>query len=380
MKKSIQFLFILAIAAFLTACNNTNKPNEEVKAEDAPTMSAKQQALSDVQTRQMNDTEGTERNSFAQKTAPSQNPNNGGMSDLSQATEVTDENGKKVRAVPNENGGTDADRLRARAAAQRKTTVAAPKSSGTPARNNTPAPAPAPERKTVQDAKVQSPATDATPAPQGAPAHDAWNSLLTQYVDDNGKVNYRGLKSNVSKLDAYLETLKNNPPQASWSRNEKMAYWINAYNAFTVKKIVSNYPLNSIRDLSGGKVWDDKWINIGDKSYSLNEIENGILRPTYKDARIHFAVNCAAKSCPPLYNRAFTAGNLERNLDKLTDDFINDPAFNTISAGSVKVSKIFDWYKDDFGNLTDYLNEYADTKINADAQIGYTDYDWGLNE
>ena len=87
---------------------------------------------------------------------------------------------------------------------------------------------------------------------------------------------------------------------------KKMAYWINVYNAFTIKMIVDNYPVSSITKLHGGKPWDVKWIELGEKKYSLNEIEHNILRPQFKDARIHFAVNCAAQSCPPILNKAWT--------------------------------------------------------------------------
>ena len=159
-----------------------------------------------------------------------------------------------------------------------------------------------------------------------------------------------------------------------------MAFWINAYNAFTVKLIVDNYPVASITKLDGGKPWDRKWIKIGDKTYSLNNIENDILRPQFKDARIHFAVNCAAQSCPPLLNKAWTADNLESNFEKQAKAFVNNPKFNTISAKNVKVSKIFDWYKADFGNLIDFLNKYASTNINGNAKVEYVEYDWALNE
>ncbi len=159
-----------------------------------------------------------------------------------------------------------------------------------------------------------------------------------------------------------------------------MAFWINAYNAFTVKLIVDNYPISSIMKLDNGKVWDRKWINIGGKTYSLNNIENDILRPQFKDPRIHFAVNCAAKSCPPLLNRAWTAANLESNFEKQARAFINNPEFNKISAKEVEVSKIFDWYASDFGNLIDYLNKYSSTKINANAKVKFREYDWALNE
>ncbi len=217
-----------------------------------------------------------------------------------------------------------------------------------------------------------------TPKPTSL-SHQAWDGLLKKYVSASGKVDYAGFKTDVSKFDAYLQSLQSNPPQPDWARNEKMAYWINAYNAFTIKLIVDNYPVSSITKLNGGKPWDKKWIKIGGKTYSLNNIENDILRPKYKDARIHFAVNCAAKSCPPLLNRAWTADNLISNFEKQAKAFINNPSFNVITANKVQVSKIFDWYGADFGNLIAFLNKYSTTKISSGAKVEFKEYDWELN-
>ncbi len=229
--------------------------------------------------------------------------------------------------------------------------------------------------ETVADKKAME-----IPSTTQAPSHEAWDKLLGQYVSADGKVNYKGLKNDKAKLETYLETLKNNPPKDGWTRNETMAYWINAYNAFTVKMIVDNYPVSSIMKLDGGKPWDKKWIKLGEKTYSLNNIENDILRPHYRDARIHFALNCAAKSCPPLLNKAWTADNLEGNFDKQARSFINNPKFNTISANRVKASKIFEWYATDFGNLIEFLNKYSTSKINSNTKLEYAEYDWSLNE
>lgn len=212
------------------------------------------------------------------------------------------------------------------------------------------------------------------------PSHQGWNNLLTQYVGRAGAVNYQGLKTRMKDIDAYLKLLAEHPVQDSWSKADKMSYWFNAYNAFTVKLILDNYPLKSILDLENGKVWDKKWIKLGDKTYSLNNIENDILRPNFKDPRIHFAVNCAAKSCPPLLNRAWTSENLEFYLERQATAFINNPKYNQISADKVVVSKIFEWYAKDFGNLIEYLNKYSKTKIKPNAKISYQEYNWNLNK
>jgi hypothetical protein len=379
MSKQINLFLLLAIVTVFGACNNANKPAEAVseQQQDTPTMNAKEQAVVDTQKEKILQGDSGEAAAMTAKQASEKMAKGTKASD----TNIIDGEAKPKASTPM----TDADRLRQRVAEQQTG------QSGTGNLIDA-APAAGKAEKLAQKAKstikntkvstptVNTPTQEAPKKMDGAPAHDDWNALLSANVSSAGKVNYNGFRGSQAKLNAYLDKLKSNPPVASWSRNEKMAYWINAYNAFTVKKIIDNYPLGSIQELSGGKVWDDKWINLGDKTYSLNEIENGILRPTYKDARIHFAVNCAAKSCPSLHNRAFTAGNLESKLAQLTKKFVNNTDFNTITADKVTVSKIFDWYSADFGDLKAFLNKYSNTPINADAALDYTEYNWSLNE
>jgi hypothetical protein len=174
-----------------------------------------------------------------------------------------------------------------------------------------------------------------------------------------------------------------NPPAAGSEPAVEMAYWINAYNAFTVDLVLKNYPLKSIKDIEGGKPWDLAFITIGGKKYSLNNIEHDILRKKFSDPRIHFAINCASRSCPRLMNSAFDAAQLDQQLDSMAKAFINDPSKNKIAADKIEISQLFDWYKNDFsknGTLIAFLNKYAATKILPAAQISYLDYDWSLNE
>lgn len=217
-------------------------------------------------------------------------------------------------------------------------------------------------------------------------SHAKWNALLKTYVSKAGIVNYKGFKADQKKLTAYLNELESNAPAASWSKNEIMVYWINAYNAYTVQLMVKNYPLKSIMDLkyNGKSAWDHKWIKIGSESLSLNDIEHVKLRKKYSDARIHFAVNCASFSCPILLNTAYTTDKLEAQLEAQAILFINDPKRNQISASSAKISQLFEWYQGDFttGGKTviDYLNKYSKTKMKAGTKISYMNYDWNLNE
>jgi hypothetical protein len=213
--------------------------------------------------------------------------------------------------------------------------------------------------------------------------HDAWNLMLKKNVGTSGKVNYKGMKASLSGLEKYLKYLKENAPKSEWSKNEKLAYWINLYNASTVHLIVSNYPTSSITKLSGGKPWDKKFVKSGDKIYSLNQIENEIVRPRFNDPRIHAALNCAAVSCPNLLNEAFTASALNNQLNKQSKVWANDVTKNKLEGTKVKVSQIFDWYAADFkagGGVVAFINKYADTKVSSKAKVSYLEYNWALNE
>lgn len=225
--------------------------------------------------------------------------------------------------------------------------------------------------------------TDNVPVKKAAVAidHSAFDALLRAHVSSSGKVDYAAIKSKISVLDKYLGYLSQNVPSSNASKNEKLAFWINAYNANTIKLIVDNYPVNSIMDLYGGKAFDNKWIKIGGETLSLNDIENNKIRAKFNEPRIHFAVNCAAKSCPPILNKAWTADNLEANLNARTKAFVNDSAYNKLSAGSVEISKIFEWYAKDFpGDIVSYLNKYSSTSISKSASVSYIEYDWALNK
>ena len=223
------------------------------------------------------------------------------------------------------------------------------------------------------------------------PDHQLWTKLLQQHVAANGNVDYKGFQKDRKELQLYLDQLSAGiPDPKTWSREEQLAYWINAYNAYTVKLIVDNYPIKSIKDLNGkisvplvNTIWDDKFFTLGGEKYSLNDIEHRILRKEFEEPRIHFAINCASRSCPKLRREAYTATKLEQQLEEQTRSFINDPSHNRITPDKPKVSAIFDWFGGDFkqkGTLADFINRYAKVKIKPGATISYLDYDWRLNE
>ncbi|CAM1359159.1 conserved hypothetical protein [Tenacibaculum sediminilitoris] len=211
-----------------------------------------------------------------------------------------------------------------------------------------------------------------------------YNTLLKKHVDTKGNVNYQGFKTDEAQLQVYLNHLTSTKPQKSWSVAKTKAFWVNAYNAYTIQLILDNYPLKSIMNIkkNGKNAWEIPFAKVGGKTYTLNQIEHEILRKKYSDPKIHVAVNCASGSCPQLPNCAFTEKNYESKTTLLMKRFINDSSRNKISENKVQLSKIFEWFQEDFtkeGNLIDFLNKYSKTKINPKAKVSYLKYDWSLN-
>ncbi len=222
-------------------------------------------------------------------------------------------------------------------------------------------------------------------------SHELFDILLKKHVDKSGLVSYAGFAEDREQLDQYLTLLTANPPNDQhWTEAEKLAYWINLYNGFTIALILDHYPVESIKDIGANlqvpfvnTPWDIKFIEIAGEKYDLNNIEHNILRKIFKEPRIHFAINCASMSCPKLRKEAYLGSKLEQQLQEQAIEFLNDPTRNQITADKAEVSKIFQWFSGDFtkdGSLREFLNQYAAQKILEDADIGYMDYDWTINE
>lgn len=210
--------------------------------------------------------------------------------------------------------------------------------------------------------------------------HNNWDALLKKHVSNKGNVNYKAINKNKAVLLNYIKSLGENMPTDAWDKKEKLAYWINAYNAMTIDLILRHYPLKSIKDIKNP--WDQRYWKLGEKWYNLNEIEHDILRKM-DEPRIHFGIVCASYSCPKLLNEAFTASNLEAQLTNVTKGFLADPERNIISENNIEISKIFQWFAKDFknnGSLIDFLNQYSTVKISAKAKKTFKDYNWSLNE
>lgn len=228
------------------------------------------------------------------------------------------------------------------------------------------------------------------------------HKLFTEILNDlvkNGLVDYDNLR-NDDRLPKYLDQLSNTNIE-ELTRKEKLAFWINAYNAYTLQVVVENYPIESIMELhTGGRiigyllgktVWDKNFIEITGKKYNLNDIEHKILRKM-NEPRIHFAIVCASISCPELRNEAYEANKLETQLDEQTKEFINDTLHNRFDLKNreAKLSEIFNWFEEDFGNSKEdvlhYISNYLHEEIAYDIKnnlnkwdVSFMNYDWDLN-
>lgn len=226
--------------------------------------------------------------------------------------------------------------------------------------------------------------------------HSQWQSILDDYLisDDPSGINlfdYDSLADEaMGQLNAYLSSMSETNIR-DYSRAEQFAFWVNLYNAVTVKVVADHLPVESIKQISGNAVlkgpWDDPLINVQGQALSLNDIEHRILRPIWKDYRIHFAVNCASIGCPNLQAQAFTSSNSEDLLQASANDYLQHPRGFSVEDNTLTLSSIFDWYQSDFGStesqmlntLMNHLNEsQRDALIDGDLSIVY-DYDWSLN-
>lgn len=231
------------------------------------------------------------------------------------------------------------------------------------------------------------------PTPQSSHSDRVDNAvytrLLQRHVNTQGWVDYPGLLKEKDSLRMYLKTLGAHVPSPDWPEEEKLAYWINVYNAFTLDLVLQHYPVKSIKDIGPSpsipKIntpWKIKFIRLGNNTYCLDDIEHGILRKDFREPRIHFTLVCASRSCPPLLREAYSGDKLEVQLDRQTRDFLNDPRRNVITPTHLKLSRIFQWYGSDFsqqGDILDFIRIYAGHNFSDNPTVEFLEYDWALN-
>jgi len=217
--------------------------------------------------------------------------------------------------------------------------------------------------------------------------HSLFSELLQSYVRD-GLVNYQAMQADEPKLDRYLALLAGTNPDRL-GRDEQFAFYINAYNAYTIKLLLEHYPLTSIKD--AGSLFKSPWkiafVKIGGRTMTLDDVEHKILRPRFQDARVHFAINCAAKDCPPLYPEAFEGARLNEQLNRNARAFLNNPQKNYLDGTTLYVSRLFKWFGEDFNDdPIAYVLTFAegDFKTRLEAKkdtlkVKFLNYDWSLN-
>lgn len=216
--------------------------------------------------------------------------------------------------------------------------------------------------------------------------HGKFDALLKANVKGD-RVNYAGFVDNAD-FKGYIEMLEKTDPASLPDDKARLAFWINAYNAHTIAGVLKHWPgITSVM-----AVYPDSGFfkradyTVGGKKYSLNDIENKVIRPTFNEPRIHAAVNCASVSCPPLAPFAFTGPKLDQQLDQVFTAFANDEKRNQIAPGAVKLSEIFNWYGGDFkpspqAYLVKFVDDDAKKKALTEAQsVQFLPYDWNLNK
>lgn len=247
--------------------------------------------------------------------------------------------------------------------------------------------------------------------------YEIYDAMLRTYVDDDGLVDYRSLKANRSDLDAFNASLArlSRKEFEAWPEQERLAFWINAYNAITLERIIDHYPIkkggviaglrypaNSIRQIPG--VWKELTNTVMGEAITLESIEHDVLRVKFKEPRIHAAIVCAALSCPPLRNEAFVAGRLDEQLDDQSRRFLSKNSRFRIDRAKrrVHLSPILDWFGKDFagiyntggevvahgktkGAALEYVSRYVNDEdaqfiLSDSYSVAFLDYDWTLND
>jgi hypothetical protein len=228
--------------------------------------------------------------------------------------------------------------------------------------------------------------------------HAVWDGLLRAHVvqgkDGLNRVAYAKFKPDHAKLKAYLAALQATDV-SKLDRPEQFAFWANLYNAKTIDVVLDKYPVKSIKEVSlgggikslvGGGPWQAKIITVAGVAMSLDDIENEVMRPTFKDPRVHYSVNCASVGCPNLLAEALTGAKLEAQLEAGAKAFINSPRGIVIEGGKAKASSIYDWFRADFGGtdaaVIAHMKKYAEpalkAKLDTLTAISNHDYDWAL--
>ncbi len=197
----------------------------------------------------------------------------------------------------------------------------------------------------------------------------------------NSKVDYQAIKSNPMLLNEIIDIVAKTDFSKESVTTQK-AFLINTYNLFLIKGVIAKYPVKMPTDIGG--LFDKETYTIAGKKYTLNDIENKLIRAKFNDARFHFVLVCGANGCPPIINAAYLPETVEEQLNKQTKLALNNPNFIKVYANKVQLSQIFEWYKTDFvskgKNEIDFINQFREEKIDVKSKVSYYPYDWNLNK
>ncbi len=236
----------------------------------------------------------------------------------------------------------------------------------------------------VPTCKVKDVKSDAKPI-----THELFTAELQKYVSEDGWVDYDAWSKDTVGLQNYIELVSTHyPDDKTWTRDQQLAYWLNAYNAYTIKLMLEHWPVGSIKDIKKGigfvnSVWDIEWINIQGTVYSLNNLEHGIIRPKFHDQRVHMAANCASVSCPQMRNKAYTAENLNDELDEQARLFFKSFRNDLSDLNKPVISPIFKWYGSDFewnkSSLKEFVEKHGEVTLPDGYKFEFMDYNWSTN-
>lgn len=228
-------------------------------------------------------------------------------------------------------------------------------------------------------ALLLSPASGVGQAHYTAPDHGTFTLVLQDHVSDDGLVDYSAIGKDT-RFQRYIAMLERFTPLPEWSREERMAWWINAYNALTIRLVSDDLPVERITDLE--EPFKREVVRVRGEAWSLDRIEREALMKGFGDPRVHFALVCASRSCPALPREAFTADRLNEQLEAAGHRFLADPVRNRIASDRLELSMIFDWYRRDFTDgetLQQFVARHTDVDVRPDAEVLFLDYDWRLN-
>lgn len=231
--------------------------------------------------------------------------------------------------------------------------------------------------------------------------HSAWQHILDNYLvlshqaikntnNERRLFSYQTVSHHDKQvLSNYIDYLQTIDPR-EYNKNQQFAYWVNLYNALTIKIVLDNYPIKSIKEIGDGYSgpWNTKYLLIAKQKLSLNDIEHNILRAIWQDKRIHYVVNCASMSCPDLLPHTLNAKTLEQQLNRAAEYYINHPNTIIFDERTIKLSSIYNWFSSDFGEtqqaLLNHLKHYAKPELKTQLSLFSGelkfDYDWKLNE